>query len=98
MQVKNGSHSLHAVGDGGVLFQSKINEWESLQVVSMDAPLLAIGAPQPLPDILGPADVAGGVSFCLVNNAWGTNYVMWFPYSEHHGKNMKFRCVTRAFQ
>lgn len=31
-----------------------------------------------------------GVSHCLTNNIWGTNYVMWQPYSAQDA-TMRFR-------
>jgi len=32
-------------------------------------------------------DLAGGIHCNLFNNAWGTNYIMWF------GENMRFRFI-----
>jgi hypothetical protein len=93
--VKNGSFSMHALTDGGVTVPSKVKglEWEQFQVVAMDSALVAIGAPEVLPDFKGPAKPQEGFNFCLFNNAWGTNYVQWTPYGRKHGKHNKFRCV-----
>jgi hypothetical protein len=35
-------------------------------------------------------DLSEGVSFNLANNIWGTNYIMWQPYSGQ-GPSMRFR-------
>jgi len=35
-------------------------------------------------------DLSSGVHCNLFNNAWGTNYIMWF------GEDMQFRFVIRA--
>lgn len=52
-----------------------------LRMSSLDAALVSPGWPSALPNPSpGPLAVAeAGVSFCLVNNVWGTNYVMWWP-------------------
>jgi hypothetical protein len=89
----NGSFNLHALNDGGVLVPSSQNVWEELQVVAMDTALVAIGEPQVLPDIFGPAEPEKGFNFCLFNNAWGTNYVMWTPYAGDVGASLKSRCA-----
>ena len=35
-------------------------------------------------------DLSEGMSFNLANNIWGTNYIMWQPYSGL-GATMRFR-------
>jgi hypothetical protein len=35
-------------------------------------------------------DLKSGIHNCLFNNAWGTNYVLWFS------ENMRFRYVMRG--
>ena len=35
-------------------------------------------------------DLSAGIHCNLFNNAWGTNYIMWF------GEDMRFRFVLRA--
>ena len=92
VQVTNGSFSLHALTDGGVMLPSKANQWEMLQVIGMDAPVVSIGMPDVLPDISGPPQPEKGFNFCLFNNAAGTNYVMWTPYGDGVGSKMKSRC------
>lgn len=93
MQVRNGSYNLHAVSDAGVQLPSASSAWEVLQVAPMDSALVAIGSPEVLPDIVGPAQPEKGFNFNLFNNAWGTNYVMWTPYGDEVGKQCKLRCV-----
>jgi hypothetical protein len=95
VQMANGSFSLHALTDGGIVTPSAQNSWEQLQVVAMDTALAAIGTTDVLPDIVGPAKPEQGFSFCLLNNAWGTNYVMWTPYGPHgRGAAIKSRCAA----
>lgn len=36
-----------------------------------------------------------GVSTMLVNNLWGVNYVMWYPFEEEDA-NILFRYVIEA--
>ena len=55
---------------------------QQLNVGSLDAPLVAAGEPSPFYALQPPSRETGksaGVSFCLTNNIWGTNYVMWNP-------------------
>lgn len=80
--------------DGGISLRSAQRSWELLQVGAMDTALVAIGAPDILPDIRGPATPEDGLSFNLLNNAWGTNYIMWTPYGPGIGSDIKSRCCT----
>lgn len=50
----------------------------SLQIESLDAVLVAPGRPSLLDFHNQLPDMAGGVHFNLYNNAWGTNFPMWF--------------------
>ena len=43
---------------------------------SFDANLVSPGRPNPLPSIRDPPEMKHGMAHCLVNNMWGTNYVM----------------------
>lgn len=94
MQTRNGSFNLHALSDAGVQVPSATNAWEILQVAPMDTALVALGEPDVLPDIVGPAKTEKGFNFNLFNNAWGTNYVMWTPYGDGVGKRNKCRCAV----
>lgn len=56
----------------------------------MDTALVSPGEPNPFPNVKVKPDMSKGVSFCLANNIWGTNYVMWQPYTGE-SPNMGFR-------
>jgi len=76
--LANGS-ALHAVADAGVTADF---ESQQLHIGSLDAPLVAAGEPSPFYALQPQSRERGkaaGVSFCLSNNIWGTNYVMWNP-------------------
>jgi len=51
--------------------------------------LFALGAKSPLYFSNSPPDLAAGIHVNLFNNAWGTNYIMWF------GEDMRFRFRVR---
>jgi hypothetical protein len=84
--VAGGSRHLHAVSrgfrysDGG----------QSLFVETLDAPVIALGDKSPLNFSKSQPDLSGGVHCNLFNNAWGTNYIMWF------GEDMRFRFLLHA--
>ncbi len=84
--VSSGSRHLHAVSTG---FRY-IDEKGSFSVETLDAPLLAVGEKSPLNFSRSQPDLSSGVHCNLFNNAWGTNYIMWF------GEDMRFRFVLRA--
>jgi hypothetical protein len=69
--VAGGAVALHAV-------ESLVHP--AVTVEPLDAPLVAPGRPDPLPDGT-PADhdPSAGWHFCLVGNLWGTNFPMWCP-------------------
>jgi hypothetical protein len=83
--VPAGARHMHAVGRG---FGYR-DEKGSLQVETIDAPLIALGERSPLNFSRSQPDLAGGIHSNLFNNAWGTNYIMWF------GEDMRFRYVLR---
>ncbi|KAK9821791.1 hypothetical protein WJX81_004092 [Elliptochloris bilobata] len=90
--IRNGSQAMHAVDDDGVaVVGTGPHAWERLQIRSLDAALVSPGKRTPFPN-LDPAavDMSQGVSFCLSNNIWGTNYVMWTPYGKQ-SPTMRFR-------
>lgn len=79
--VRNGGHKLHAVVDGVRYFDKQ----DRMLIRTLDAPLVAPGERSLLNfDNAKPAP-GGGMHFCLCNNAWGTNFVMWFE------EDMRFR-------
>jgi Domain of unknown function (DUF5054) len=81
-----GSRHLHAVSTG---FHYQDHE-HSFIVETLDAPLIAFGERSPLNFSRAQPDLASGVHCNLFNNAWGTNYIMWF------GEDMRFRFLIRT--
>jgi hypothetical protein len=84
--VAGGSRHLHAVSTG---FSYQDHE-QSFSVETLDAPLIALGEKSPLNFSPAQPDLSGGVHCNLFNNAWGTNYIMWF------GEDMRFRFILRG--
>ncbi|CAL8470098.1 g9640 [Coccomyxa elongata] len=90
--VRNGSHSMHAVDDDGVLVNALgyTHSWEQLKIRTLDCALVSPGEPNPFPNVNTQPDMSKGVAFNLGNNIWGTNYIMWQPYVGQN-PNMGFR-------
>lgn len=84
--VSSGGRQMHAVSDG---FRYEDNRG-ALHVETIDAPLLAMGDRSPLNFSREQPDLKTGIHNCLFNNAWGTNYILWF------GEDMRFRYVIRG--
>lgn len=84
--VQSGNRHLHAVAKGFSYADSQ----GRLSVETLDAPLVSMGTKSPLFFSNVQPDLASGVHCNLFNNAWGTNYIMWF------GEDMRFRFVLRA--
>jgi hypothetical protein len=59
-------------------------------VETIDAPVVALGARDPLHFSNDQPDLSKGLHACLFNNAWGTNYIMWY------GEDVCARFVVRA--
>lgn len=79
--VKDGNRKLHAIQNDVRLEDSD----QKCIIESLDAPLVAPGERNLLSfDNMLP-DAKDGVHFCLHNNVWGTNFMMWF------GEDMKYR-------
>jgi hypothetical protein len=83
--VSSGNRHMHAVSTGF----SYRDEHQSFLVETLDSPLIAFGEKSPLNFARAQADLSGGVYCNLFNNAWGTNYIMWY------GEDMRFRFVLR---
>jgi hypothetical protein len=83
--VRHGNRTLHAV-EQGVRYADTTDQ---LDIESLDAPLVAPGAPALLrfPDIQ--PDMQGGMHFNLYNNVWGTNFPMWYD------EDARFRFILR---
>jgi hypothetical protein len=72
----NGSQHLHAVGEEGVRLAGE------MEASSPDVGLICVGYPPtpfptPMAAIVGNR---GAFAFNTVNNIWGTNYPMWYPF------------------
>jgi uncharacterized protein DUF5054/glycosyl hydrolase family 38 len=79
--VRNGNRSLHSVGRG-LHYRGSDGQ---VALTTLDAPLVAPGAPRLLEFDNTFADQANGFHFNLHNNVWGTNFRMWFE------EDMKYR-------
>lgn len=84
--VASGNRQMHALskgfayGHGGSIFA----------VDTVDAPVVSFGERNPIGFSTAQPDLAAGIHTCLFNNAWGTNYIMWY------GEDMRFRFTLRA--
>ena len=79
--ILNGSHSIHAVDDERSVSVASASGAERLSVSSLDAALLAAGAPIAMPNPSEGPDLDEGASAALVVTTWGTNYAIWSPLS-----------------
>jgi len=84
--VRSGNRHMHAVSKG---FGYK-DEGGAFLVETLDAPVVTLGVKSPLCFSSRQTDLSSGVHCNLFNNAWGTNYIMWF------GEDMRFRFLLRA--
>jgi hypothetical protein len=71
--VRGGGRSMHAVTD---LLQCR-DDKGSFELVTLDAPTVAVGARTPLNFSPELPTLEQGVHVNLFNNAWGTNYPQW---------------------
>lgn len=86
MQARHGNAHQHGVLDG---FAYGFGD-ARLQVRTLDAGIVVAGKPTGFPVPFDTPDLSYGVSTMLVNNLWGVNYVLWYPF-ETEDQNMKFR-------
>ncbi len=84
--IRGGNRQMHAVTHA-IRYQDGQG---SLSIETLDAPVVALG--ERLPIYYSPAqpDLTKGIHFNLFNNAWGTNYVLWF------GDDTRYRFVLRG--
>ena len=61
---------------------------------TLDTALVSPGVATPFPNVKHTPDMTQGMTFCLGNNIWGTNYVMWQPYLQE-AANQRFRFELR---
>ena len=71
--VRNGNRNLAAVES--VQFDINGNTYE---IKNCHAPLVALGKGKILRFDNEYADISEGISFCLHNNVWGTNFPLWY--------------------
>ncbi len=81
--VSGGARTLHAVGRGARYDDGT----RTISLHTLDAPLIAPGAPSLLDFHNRAPDLADGLHVNLFNNLWGTNFTMWFE------DDMRFRCT-----
>jgi len=84
--VQSGNRHMHAISKG---FGYK-DDGGDFFVEALDSPVITLGVKSPLPFSNRQPDLSAGVHCNLFNNAWGTNYIMWF------GEDMRFRFLLRA--
>jgi len=84
--VLGGNRHMHAV-DKGFSYREKS---AGFSVETLDTPVIALGEKSPLSFSSSQPDLSGGFHCNLFNNAWGTNYIMWF------GEDVRCRFVLRA--
>ena len=84
--VASGNRQMHALSRGFEYRQAG----SVFAVDTVDAPVVALGERNPIAFSTAQPDLAPASTACLFNNAWGTNYIMWY------GEDMGFRFVLRA--
>jgi hypothetical protein len=77
--VSRGNRTLHAIED----VVTYVDDTCSFAIESLDAPLVAPGAPSLLNFHNGYPSSGGGMHFNLYNNVWGTNFPMWYADDAH---------------
>ena len=86
--VDGGNKAMHGV-NGGVRFNHSAGAGAaatSMLLETLDAGVVVFGEPTGFPTS-GPygdqePDLSKGVSSMMLNNLWGTNYVMWYPFEK----------------
>jgi len=82
----SGNRHMHALQQG---FKYE-SGGQRFAVDALDAPVVALGERTPLLFSNDQPDLSKGIHSCLFNNAWGTNYIMWY------GEDGMARNVIRA--
>jgi hypothetical protein len=72
--VSSGNRHMHALQQG-FAYESGGSRFA---VDTLDAPVVALGERSPLLFSNDQPDLSKGIHSCLFNNAWGTNYIMWY--------------------
>lgn len=88
--VRGGAQHLHGITDAGIRVEVEdtLGERRTMRIASLDAAVANFGKLTAYPS---PTDQKGdtsnyGSSFVLWDNLWGTNYVMWWPFSPPPGQ------------
>ncbi|HZL49810.1 MAG TPA: DUF5054 domain-containing protein [Terracidiphilus sp.] len=84
--VALGNRQMHCLQKGFAYKQGG----DEFAVETLDAPVVALGDKTPLGFTRSQPDLSKGIHSCLYNNAWGTNYIMWY------GEDLRARYVLRA--
>jgi len=84
--VASGNRHMHSLAKGFEYRQAG----QSFSVETIDAPVVALGERLPLFFSNSQPDLSAGIHSSLFNNAWGTNYIMWYA------EDMRFRYILRA--
>jgi hypothetical protein len=84
--VENGNRHMHALRKGFAWSGAEA----SFAVETIDTPVIALGERNPIHFSNDQPDLSKGIHSCLFNNAWGTNYIMWY------GEDLRARYVIRA--
>ena len=82
----SGNRAMHAVSPGFAYRAAR----DVFTVNTLDAPVVALGPRTPLGFTTAQPDLSAGIHSCLFNNAWGTNYIMWY------GEDSRFRYILNA--
>jgi hypothetical protein len=84
--VLSGNRHMHSLSSG-FSYYSAGNQFF---VDALDSPVVALGDRTPLGFSNSQPNLSRGIHSCLFNNAWGTNYIMWY------GEDMHSRFVWRT--
>ncbi len=84
--VVSGNRSMHCLQKGFGYAQGE----HRFAVETLDSPVAALGERIPLRFSNDQPDLSKGIHSCLFNNAWGTNYIMWY------GEDVRARFILRA--
>lgn len=84
--IENGNRQMHAVQRG---FKHQKGD-ETFEVETLDTALVSMGVRKVQYFSNEQPDLTAGMQSNLYNNAWGTNYIMWY------GEDARFRYIVRA--
>jgi hypothetical protein len=87
--VADGNRHMHALGSG-FAYELTGQSYARFSVETLDAPVVALGERDPLVFSNDQPHMSKGIHSCLFNNAWGTNYIMWY------GEDVRARYVLKA--